>query len=623
MPKETEPPEEDENENENEGEDGNKDDKPLDDAAPQPPDPPAPDNLKNPDVKKIKEDRKMALEGKLPERKFVVKRIEPQKVRHPQYGFSIICYNQRRDWCGQYTDAEVEEFATKYFGGGHFQTISHSLEGKLLGRRTFANPGDPNMDNVIADCCTSEQIAKYKEALAAPPNKNQPQAASAPAAPAVSEDPMSLAQKEILGMKAEVAVKAARVEKEKAEAEIYEQQRELRNAKYGFRPPHRRDYRPDGSVVEDDRFAPPPKPVDELEKPLTAKDMLFNKLDALNSQFAMIHNRPSEPKTNMAETIAALIAAAAPILTEVIKISAENQRAQTESQRELMKTILDSGKQSDKQVEMLMQALGLRDQRQANSSKEMIELIKLGGELSGGNNSGSWVSDIGQALGDIAGGVAGAITAAKQQQRPGLPQQMVRQPVPQVGPRPVPVGPSAPRALPAPVAGPRGVPVQRAGNPAPVAPRPLPVPPVQAPPEPVPASEDDSMTDDDMRRLATEVLTSVLQEADHKPSSPQWVTIAYNGLPTDLLKEIAGAPDSEKLIEIFQPYANFSMLMAIGNKIKSDPSVESWLRAGFASLQQMAREELGVEPEPEPVTDDVPKPIQSEGPADIKDQEDE
>jgi hypothetical protein len=269
----------------------------------------------------------------------------------------------------------------------------------------------------------------------------------------------------------------------------------------------------------------------------------------------------------------------------------------------------DSGK-SDKTMALIIQALGVQDQRESNKFRDFSEMARLVSDLSDGKGGGGIVSDIAEGLGQVAQGITGAIMAAKQAPPP----------------QHVFVQPPQPPLLPGQVSPPPGVAIQAmpgVAQPALPAPRQV----VSIPQAPVaqeqPSGGEDEVTDEDLKSLAAHVLSLALQECDAKPAQAAWVKAIFDGLPNEWVEMVAEAKNYTELADLVKPYATSSMdrLVPLILKIKGDPGVRPWLEAGFVQLQAMCRRERGA-PAPPPAAAAEPAPPAAAAPEETEPAED-
>ena len=573
-----------------------------------PEDPPAeeriPHNRKDIKTARAAKEEKMAAEGKLKWLKIVGKRLTPDKVKHPAHGFFIPCAGQMKKWEGQYTDIDVETMAHDYYGGGKIVVTAFDPENsmKYIWRRSFDFPGEPNTPNIVSDCMTSEMMSLVGSA----PNLQGGAMPGAPsllgfAHPQPPEDPAK---------KIEQEARLLEAEGKKAEAEVDFTERRL-NAQKRIREMKRRSEEEERQVNDYQFGTPDPRLrrgrfglgpeepfVPEMDRPITTKDMIQQQQLAeirehnrrLEERLErLMEARNHEPKTSLAETVAALMAAAAPIMSKMMEIQAENSRAARNSTDNLVKTLIENGNKGEKTMELMMTALGFRDKQEVNKLDQTIKLIELGKDIGGGGDSDSIIEQIGRAGGDLIGGITAALAGRNASPAPAAP------------PRPAPAASRAPLPVPgASIAGylpnaQAAKPQPQSSPPPPPTQPPSPAPAAPAPAQAAPAAEssgETEVTDTELKVLAKQVVQLAAADLAIKPEKPRWVEVAFQGLPDEWVEMVANAGSYEDLTEFAKPYAPYMDLMTLYPRVQADAAALPWLQKGFAQLQELCRKEL-------------------------------
>lgn len=576
----------------------------------------------------------MASEGKLPWLKIRAKRITPDKVKHPTTGMSIPCANQAKGWDGQYTEAEIESMVQDYFGGGKItvNALNPADDMKIYFRRTYDFPGDPNTSNVLSDCMTT-QLAENM-GLPHPSATSPTGAPPLIPGPFVANDPVKqveaearLADAEAKKMEIEVEAQSRKLEAQrklrrmKQKAEQDEQQERFEQEEgFAFDAPGGPSMlpvpRPGAGRFLGRRFLPEP-PLPEMDQPITTKDMMVREQisemreqnrrleERLERTMEKLADQGNKPKADTKEMLVAALAAVSPIVAQLIQVQAQNAQAQRQSTENFMKLMLDSGNKTEKTMEMVMQAIGIRDNRESKSNEQMIELIKLGAEMGGSGGEESMITQVGRAGADILGGIVSAFQTAR---APGVAPQMA-------APRPVPALPAPRPNVPLPghsAAAPRAasLPPPPVVQPAPVH-QALPVPGASAsqaaPAAPASAQEPQDVTNADLRKLAERLLDEVASEVESLPKEPKWVETAFSDLPNDWIEAIAQAGSYRDLIEMVKPLVPTHKLIGL-LPLVNKPGVVPWLEMGFEELQAECRRELSGENDPDPNEGKEPVP---------------
>ena len=563
---------------------------------------PIPVNLADPKPSRNKKERAMVEEGSLPNQKVMVKRLAPDRVVNPATNLAVRCEGQYKVWKGQFTRDEIEEMVHTYFGGGMMRIVQQNDDmnskefGRMMGRFSLTFPGEPNMQNVIADCLTSTPVP-----VGVP--------GQVPAVPAVPEDPASriVHDAAILDarrqkMDRETEFEEARLENDrrrralKRRAELQQRMEEGGGEDGGYTfdgqggPGGRLPvpFRPGlgGFPGRDGR----PGPFSEMDAPITTKDMMHQReLDALREEARRVAERLEriteenrKPKSDYKELIIALGTVLSPILVKVMDINSQNAIAARESQNQFNRMMAES---SNKQIELFTSVVGIRDKREENGVANMVKLIELGRDMGGsdGEGGGTVIEQIGKAGGDLIGGIVAALQANKQQAPPVMMHAAPQLPILRPPAVPMPGASLAPRAQAALPAPPEINPAQRVHSRAPEEHQVL-----------QPVQEGVQMNDDaKMKVLARDIVQAALDEIDAKPAEPKWVKLAYENLPDDWIEAVANSNSYSDLTEMAKPYAPMKLLVFdFLPRFKSDAGVEPWLRTGYETLQKLCREAM-------------------------------
>jgi hypothetical protein len=598
-----------------------------------------PINRMDPSPDRIAREDKMAAKGELPWIRLQCKRVTPDKVKHPTTGMFIPSSNQMKKFEGQFTEAEVETKVHDYFGGGTIiaTAFDPSNSMRYMWRRTYEFAGEPNVSNVLGDCMTTQLAESMGLGAAAAPGTLSPSPlVPGPLMAHVAPDPVKQIENEAKLMEAEARKMEVEAEaqgrKARAQRRIRALERETKQEEEEER------FQEDGFAFEGPgrpmplalrrgafRGFPPQEPIDEMDRPITSKDMMLREqMQQLRDQnrdlaakldrtVEKLGEQNSRPKGETAALVVAIAGALAPLASKMMEISSQGRADARQSQDNLLKLGIEGGNKSDKQMELIMQAMGLKDQRDSNSIEQYTELIRLGGELAGsGGGEESTFEKVARAAGDVLGGVVQAF------QSRGPAPQVVQQQIPAQVPRPaLPMpGQATGQAQPRPLA-PAALPVLPPQTMT-VAPRAAPqpqgeggraVPPVAAPTaNPNPEEEGQGMTDAELAKLAEQILDSAVAESKEKPEQAKWIEVAFKGMPDEWIEAVANAESYNDLIELVKPYVPMMKLLGLIPVFQGDPGIRPWLEKGFVVLQEACKNEMakpaGEAPETEPVVEE-------------------
>jgi hypothetical protein len=570
---------------------------------------PASENLMDPKPHKTQRERRMAAEGNLPNQKVMVKRLSPDRVVNPSTGLAIRCEGQYKVWKGQLTRDEIEEMVHQYFGGGIMRVVQQNDDmtnskdfGKMMGRFNLTFPGEPNMQNVIADCSTSAPVPVSVPTGGVP---SLPIAADDPAAKIAREAAVLEAEKR--KMEKELEFDEARLENDrkrramKRRAEL-QQRVEEDGEDFAFDgPPGSRMPVPFRPGLGFPGRHGPPLPFDEMNQPLSLKDQIHqSEIDRVKEEARRVAERlermseeSRKPKTDMKEMIVALGTVLGPVIVKMLDISNQNAAAARESQNQFNRLMAEN---ANKQLEMFTNVIGIKDNRENNNFEHMVKLIELGKDMGGGEDGeggGTVIEQIGRAGGDLIGGIVEALQRGKQQPAPVMMPHP--QALPVIKPSAVPHPGASLAGYPHPALPPPPAPTAApAINPAQVVHAPPAAQQVQTP-EPTGQTEagEPPMDDKQLKAIARAIVQAALEEIDTKPAESKWVLVAFKNLPDNWIEAIANANSYTELTEMAKPYAPMDLLfLKFLPKFQGDPGVKPWLETGWAELREMCLEEM-------------------------------
>ena len=506
-------------------------------------------------------------------------RLTPLTAISPD-GRRLGCKGQRATMDGHFDLEALKEVAQDWiqdhFGGGKILCNVHNPDNdnKICRRWEFNFDGLPNFETILADMYGGAMPGGSVSEIATPTGM----------IPQIPLDPAEKIKREAKVIEAEDELEQAKQRREERRIEALKRRAQLNREREKVEDEEeaREEQRRYGMVRPPMHFGPAGfgagEPVNELDRPVSVRDLMAQQqVQALQGEISELkHMMKEQPKGDTKDMVVSLTSALAPVLLQMMTNNQKMAEIQRASQDSLIKTMLDNASRADQTMTTIIKAIGLTDDRNKNSMDQIVNLIRLGSEMSAGE-SGGIVSDICQGVGDIAKGVAETIVQARQpmaQVRPaGPPQPALRAPMPLPGqvsaqlPQPRPVPQSMPQ------------PVQRVLAPQSVQ---------QAPEEgvqPVSAEEE-------MGEVVTEVLRAILAQCESQPNEPDWTEVAYYRLPNKYLRLVANTPDEDALIRMFKPFAPVNLGAQLLVKMQANPSIKSWLRRGLADLRGSARQQI-------------------------------
>lgn len=114
-------------------------------------------------------------------------------------------------------------------------------------------------------------------------------------------------------------------------------------------------------------------------------------------------------------------------------------------------------------------------------------------------------------------------------------------------------------------------------------------------PEPEPAPQPTTISEGEAEMKPEEILAEtknrvnslikvIMRESEIRPREAQWVDLALAHLPEDVLEEVANAKNQGEIENVIKKYADPTLLMTLGLKIKMSPKKEQWLQEQFKIL---------------------------------------
>lgn len=536
--------------------------------------------------------RKSAKKGgrKVPDEKqrkhFVIRGVRkaPSHAVLPN-GRMLGCRGQSAAFDGYYDLEELqsiaENWAHEHFGGTRVMVTVHDTgnNNKIIRTWNLTFDGLPNIDGIIADLYDGN----IEGAIGGTPPT------ATPAQPATSAD-LSEAdrlKKEAARIEAERQLRRARGQLEEEEIQELQRRADVRRAKREMEKQQRKErereeleerFGPGAAMVPPGFRGRPghwgsPPDIEDLpdgRQPVT-KDEFFQmkRQDGLQAQIAEMKQfvqQQMQSKSEVSKMLPALATALSPVLTAMIVGMQEAAKDRRDSNQKFMQMIMESNKASSAQIDTVIKLTAASEERNKTSLTQMMELIRLGGEL--GAKDTSIVGEVGQAVSDVAQGVTSVIMEARNKvRRPSSP--------PARSPAPVPGRPSIPAGqLPSPAVPTPGTPSASGPTPARAG---------------RPAEEIKTVTvEEHLRGVVPEIAQAIIEECEIRPTAAHWVEIAEDFLPPAAWKKIAGFKDMNALITFFQPFVPQSMGVMIYAKAQASVEIQDWLQEGFESLREIA-----------------------------------
>jgi len=566
---------------------------------------------------------------------FTANRMSP-KLMHYR-GKLLRCENQAFQITGNFSQGEFEGLCHEHFGGGVTRwtkmTTERTKAGTLVteGGGMFRFPGLPNPESIIADCYNGDlSSAEDLNPLLGAPGPNSlaavPMSAAAPAQAPLTATPdpateeLRNPQVELKRMEMQQLLEGRRASLEEARGRAADQREERRKkeraeratmaGRPGFGRPVDRE-RSAFAFDGEESGAPdysnqdaPRRSYPLAERSIGPRDLADilsrnSELQELRNELRELRTQKKDGPSDMTMMMTLIIEANkanAEILKSIAQTAQSNREASSERDMAMLRLVTD-GNKTEKTMELLINAMGVREDKRGNEVATMLKLMEAGANLAGGKgfDDEPWWQSLLRGLGDAAGPLVG-----KMLQGQGAAQPVMRLPQPAA-----PVARKSTSAVPAP-----GQLESRVPNPESFAVRPPEAAPelAAAPARPaLPQMEGASVVqseeaeepvspEDEMREIVDAVLDDILEEAKKKPREAAWTSTVFELVPLAMLQKIAKATDYTALINSFQPYANVAKAARLLSLIKSDANMVPWLASGFESLQEQAQGEVAKYP---------------------------
>ena len=588
------------------------------------------DNQRDPNPEAIAEEAQMAAVGEAAMVKVYAKRITPEKLNYK--GQPLFCAGQKKNFEGQFTREEMETLVKDYFGGGKIRITVHDLDtGKVKHTWWFENPGLPNVDNIIGDLYAGDPAA-------ANPNFS---VGSTKQGLSGDDDGLSEGLETDELKDVELQIKKAKYDRvlERRQDELRQTQHEARQRDAVRQREvdeeedrNRREEEggndlpafvmgPGGMRVPWRPGMPLPGQQDPLDKPLTQREVMqeFSRQqeiselkDTVKDLMREVRDARKEPSGGGNELLLGMMASMQKSSEATIQaITQMNRKPEGDQDKflALMKMFTDTQK-NDKTMELIVNMMGVKEDKESNKLGNMLKMIEVGANLSGGAGVGGeneeWWKSMLRGIGDAGGALAAKLTPPGPAPRP--PQARPKLPVPQaVTPVPGEVAVRPPgAAVPAPLPQPRAAPTpalvtDQSQEEVPAMEEGTPILRMPGAIAEEAAKEGTVMTpDQEFGIIINATLEEMLIEADSKPAEPGWIDEVFKVLPLTWLKKIANTTDYNQFIEEIKPYVDIGVGMKLKARIDSDPDMQPWLIDGFEQLKGWAQEQVSKFPEAAP-----------------------
>jgi len=534
---------------------------------------------------------------------FQVERISPPTVVLPN-GEVVACKGQAWELVGAYTKDQVEELIKEHGGKGTYGISARDYRSSKVLCPSWlfkVENGEVNIPGVLSDMYPLKARQLIKAGLLSPDgvladfadaagfnfeagNEEQEQ-------PERPEAPRDRQEEVMVTRSGDESPEATMLRKELEELQQQQSVEQLRaTVAEQRRMVHERSVRRKQVEAEVDEEIssgrPPPfrrrrhreEEGDDPDRPMTRAEQ---ELAMLKAQMAA---KPGDGGLGViANMMIESAKSNAEIMKEVSKASQANESRNRELMMEIMKTSMEKSTamaaQSDKQFELMIKMLGLKEDNKKGELDTMIRLMEFGANMSqsGSAEGVPWWQELLGGIGQLGGVVAEKLGGGKPAMVPAGPQAMlpagnppalIRAPQAQL-PGAVHVDPSEVQSAEAVVL--PGEPTQSGGQPV----------------------------EDALGTTVNAIIEAILAQKDTKPNAADWVEIAYQDLPYEVIKRIAAAQDPKELLPLAEPYITWPLKLKAGAIIQGDPAFVPWLKSGFEELQAMCREQVA---EREPAT---------------------
>ena len=568
---------------------------------------------------------------------FSANRMSPKLMHYK--GKLLRCDNQGFQVTGNFTQGEFEGLCHEHFGGGVLRWSKQGSERTKSGGLAtessgiFRFPGLPNPEAIIADCYNGDLTAAEDLNVligAQAPAGFAPAAGAAPASssqapltatPDPATEELRGQQVELKRMEMQQLLEQRRAMLEEARARAADQREERRKkeraerattGRPGFgRPVDRErgvfafDGEESGAPDYSNQDAPR-RPYPLAERSIGPRDLADilsrnSELQELRNELRELRTQKKDGPSDMTMMMTLIIEANkanAEILKSIAQTAQSNREASSERDMAMLRLVTD-GNKTEKTMELLINAMGVREDKRGNEVATMLKLMEAGANLAGGKgfDDEPWWQSLLRGLGDAVGPLAGKMLQGQGQ---GAAQPVMRLPQPAA-----PVARKPTSAVPAPgqlesrvpnpesfaVKAPEAAPELAAAPARPALPQMEGASVVQSE-----EAEEPVSPEDEMREIVDAVLDDILEEAKKKPREAAWTSTVFELVPLAMLQKIAKATDYTALINSFQPYANVAKAARLLSLIKSDANMVPWLASGFESLQEQAQGEVAKYP---------------------------
>jgi hypothetical protein len=331
---------------------------------------------------------------------------------------------------------------------------------------------------------------------------------------------------------------------------------------------------------------------DDEDRPMTRAELRMANLESKFEQFlAAQANAPKQQDNTLGTVVQMMIEsnkANAEVMKEVSRAGGVNEAKNRELVMTIMQSTMDKAStmasSSDKQFEFMLKMLDRKDDQKSSELAHMIKLMEFGANMreSGSAEGTPWWQELLGGVGQLGAVVAEKLGGGQPAMANFVAQPRMPNPQPQRQLQNLPPQPPLPGAV-------QIDPNQIQSADAVVLPVEVVAPVAQAPQQ---GESNVPVNPSDLGVTVQAVIDSILAQKDTKPNNAEWVEIAYQDLPYEIVKQIANTQDPKELQGLVEPYVGFALKIKAAAILQSDPLMIPWLKRGFEELQSMCRDQV-------------------------------